>query len=323
VQSEILTNIKLLFSALRGKAPLRDEDTATQDSFRKKYRYFQELIESNSELLKIVTDMEVKLRGEQVYGMSYIRAQTARAVFHALRMAGSYESLSGHENPHLREKVEEIQANITQELQSRKGAEGQALVLPYTEISRDMVDAVGGKSANLGEIRNKVGLPIPRGFAITTRTLQEFFNHAGLWAEIKRIKLGIVPDAPGPLDQASEEIQCVILTAPMPAALEQEVVVTRCDECMTGEHGIVVHGLLHGDGAQRVKSLRKCGSESLWHVLHNDNARAVSRHGHKEILEGLCATRGCPHGHNLLCSLENSGPPRFGHDDIRTQLGLN
>lgn len=223
MQSEILTNIKLLFSALRGKAPLRDEDTATQDSFRKKYRYFQELLESNSELLKIVTDMEVKLRGEQVYGMSYIRAQTARAVFHALRMAGSFENLSGHKNAKLREKVEEIQSFIQSELESRREVYGYAQILRYSEISREMVDAVGGKSANLGEILNRVGLPVPRGFAITTTAFQEFFAHAGLWSEIKRIKLGIVPDAPGSLDQASEEIQRAILTAPMTPSLEQAI----------------------------------------------------------------------------------------------------
>ena len=234
MQSEILTNIKLLFSALRGKAPLRDEDTATQDSFRKKYKYFQELIESNSELLKIVTDMEVKLRGEQVYGMSYIRAQTARAVFHALRIAGSFENLSGHKNAKLREKVEEIQSFIQAELESRKEVYGYAQILRYSEISREMVDAVGGKSANLGEILNRVGLPVPRGFAITTTAFQEFFAHAGLWSEIKRIKLGIVPDAPGSLDQASEEIQRAILTAPMTPSLEQGILAAHdqlAEEC--------------------------------------------------------------------------------------------
>lgn len=223
LQSEILSNLKELFRTLCGRSGPSQEDTATQELFRLKYKHFQELLESNSELLKIVTDMEVKLRGEQVFGMSFIRAQATRAVFHALRMAGSYESLSGQDNFRLREKVEEIQESITQELLSRKGGEGKALVLPYTEITRNMVDAVGGKSANLGEILNKVGLPIPRGFAITTRALQDFFDHAGLWAEIKRIKLGIVSDAPGSLEPVSEEIQRVILTAPMPSALEQEI----------------------------------------------------------------------------------------------------
>ncbi len=223
VQSEILTNLRKLLSTLVGKADTRQEDEVVQEEFRRKYKHFQELLESNAELLKIVTDMELKLRGEQVFGMSYIRAQATRAVFHALRMAGSFENLSGKQDPRLREKVEEIQVGIKEDLESRKEMLGQALVLPYTEISRNMVDAVGGKSANLGEILNRVGLPVPRGFAITTRAFQEFFDHGGLWAEIKRIKLGIVHDAPGSMDEASEEIQRAILTAPMPPSLEQAI----------------------------------------------------------------------------------------------------
>jgi pyruvate,water dikinase len=223
VQSEIWTNLKGLFQALRGRSEERLEDKAVQDVFRHKYKYFQELLDSNAELLKIVSDMELKLRGEQVFGMSYIRAQAARAVFHALRMAGSFENLSGVQNPRLRDKVEEIQASIKDELESRKESEAQELVLPYSKVTREMVDAVGGKSANLGEILNRVGLPVPRGFAITTRAFQEFFDQAGLWEEIKRIKLGIVPDAPGSVDQASEDIQRAILSAPMPPDLEREI----------------------------------------------------------------------------------------------------
>ncbi|MBI5520044.1 MAG: hypothetical protein HY916_08280 [Desulfovibrio sp.] len=223
MQSEILTNIKKLFCTLCGKRLGSCENEHIQEEFRRKYRHFQELLESNSELLKIVTDMEVKLRGEQVYGMSYIRAQATRAVFHALRMAASFESLSGKPNARLRDKVNEIQAQIKEDLESRKEYHFPEHVLPYARITRDMVDAVGGKSANLGEILNRVGLPVPRGFAITTSAFQDFFVHAGIWAEIKRIKLGIVPDAPDSLEMASEEIQRAILTAPMPPALEQEI----------------------------------------------------------------------------------------------------
>lgn len=234
VQSEILTNIKKLFCVLCGRKAATLEDEAVQEEFRRKYKYFQELLESNSELLKIVTDMEMKLRGEQLFGMSYIRAQATRAVFHALRMAGSFENLSGKQNPRLREKVNEIQESIKADLESRKGFHFAQHVLFYTAVNRDMVDAVGGKSANLGEILNRVGLPVPRGFAITTSAFQDFFAEAGLWAEIKRIKLGIIPDAPDSLEQASEEIQRAIITAPMTPALEQELLAAHAqlaEEC--------------------------------------------------------------------------------------------
>jgi len=222
--SEILESLGKLFRFLFAKAPASADDLAMQEHFRKKYKHFQELLESNAELLKIVSDMEIKLQGHQLFGMSYVRTQATRAVFHALRLAGSFESLSGKPNPNLRAKVEEISERIKAELESRKDTLDQERILEYSRVTREMVDAVGGKSANLGEVRNRVGLPVPRGFAITTSAFRHFFGQAGLWDEIKRIKLAIVPDDPASLDEASEDIQRAILTAPLPADLEQEIV---------------------------------------------------------------------------------------------------
>jgi pyruvate, water dikinase len=223
MKSEIMENLGKLFRTLFAKAPASADDLAMQDMFRKKYRHFQELLESNAELLKIVSDMELKLQGGQLFGMSYVRSQATRAVFHALRLAGSFESLSGKPNPNLRAKVEEIQERIKAELESRTDFLAQERILEYARVTREMVDAVGGKSANLGEVKNRVGLPVPRGFAITTSAFRHFFGQAGLWDEIKRIKLGIVLDAPNSLEEASEDIQRSILSAPMPADLEREI----------------------------------------------------------------------------------------------------
>ena len=243
MESEILTNLGKLFRAVFGKRRAGADDLAMQEAFRKKYKHFQEVLESNAELLKIVSDMEFKLQGDVTFGMSYVRTQATRAVFHALRMAGSFESLSGKPNPGLRAKVEEIQERIKAELESRKEAEQGDRILPYAEVTREMVDAVGGKSANLGEVRNRVGLPVPRGFAITTSAFRHFFGQAGLWEEIKRIKLAIVPEVQGSLEEASEEIQRAILNAAMPPDLEREIVSAHADlarECGVGPDGLRV-----------------------------------------------------------------------------------
>ena len=223
MQSEILENLKKLFHFLFRKASTSADDLAMQEHFRKKYKHFQELLESNAELLKIVSDLELKLQGGQLFGMSYVRTQATRAVFHALRLAGSFENLAGKPNPNLRAKVDEIQERIKAELESRKDTLAQERVLEYSQVTRDLVDAVGGKSANLGEVKNRVGLPVPRGFAITTSAFRHLFGQAGLWDEIKRIKLCIIPEAEDSLEQASEDIQRAILAAPMPADLEQEL----------------------------------------------------------------------------------------------------
>ena len=48
------------------------ERTRLMEAFRVKYGSFKTLIESNSELLKIIADIEAKLRGQTVFGISFI-----------------------------------------------------------------------------------------------------------------------------------------------------------------------------------------------------------------------------------------------------------
>ena len=69
--------------------------------FRFRYGCFKDLLASNTELLKIISDLEEKLRGLEVFGMSYVRSQASRAVFHAYRMVKSLDDLSGHRYPRL------------------------------------------------------------------------------------------------------------------------------------------------------------------------------------------------------------------------------
>jgi len=61
-------------------------------------------------------------------------------------------------------------------------------VYDFTEGNKDMRALLGGKGANLAEMTN-LGLTIPHGFTITTKTCEEFFEAGGkfpegLWEEI-------------------------------------------------------------------------------------------------------------------------------------------
>ena len=76
--------------------PSRDEVAA---AFRFRYACFKDLLDSNSQLLNLMADLEEKLQGRQVFGMAYVRSQTARAAFHAFRMIKSLDVLSGHKYP--------------------------------------------------------------------------------------------------------------------------------------------------------------------------------------------------------------------------------
>ncbi|MDP3181309.1 MAG: PEP/pyruvate-binding domain-containing protein [Desulfobaccales bacterium] len=201
--------------------PARDEIAA---AFRFRYVCFKDLLDSNTQVLNIITDLEGKLEGRQVFGMSYVRSQSARAAFHAFRMIKSLDVLSGHKYPLLYEVLDRINARIKEPLGEKKELPVTDLILPYSRITKEMVDWVGGKSAHLGEVLNSVHLPIPAGFAITTHAFEAFLAHNDLRDEINKRKMALDPQVPQTLAQVSEEIQQLINGAQLPPALKEAII---------------------------------------------------------------------------------------------------
>ncbi len=219
VLEKVLNKIK----GLRSGHLSADKDKVSR-LFRFRYASFKDLLSSNSELLNIITNFEEKLRGQQVFGMSTIRTQATRAVFHALRMVKSLEDLSGHKYPRLLDVVDNINTVIKGELGKRKELPVFEWVLPYSGVTRDMVDWVGGKNANLGELVNRARIPAPEGFAITTRAYGFFLEHNDLVDEINRNRRDLNPEDPNTIDAVSEKIQRLIISARVPEELSKSIV---------------------------------------------------------------------------------------------------
>jgi len=213
----ILGNLKKLFRSVLRLEPAQEDIGAV---FRFKYGLFKELLTSNTQLLDTITDLEQKLEGHQLFGMSYVRSSATRAVFHAFRMVKSLDVLSGHQYPMLYPVLEDIHQKIRAELEQRKEITAPALVLSYSDITKEMTDWVGGKSAHLGEMQNRLHLPIPQGFAITTSAYEAFLAHNELVEEINKRKLAIDIDDFDTIRSASEEIQEMITSARVPPDLE-------------------------------------------------------------------------------------------------------
>lgn len=209
------------------------EETAT--IFRNKYNEFQSLLESNTELLKIFSEMDVMLEGREVFGMAFIRSRTSRAIFHAIRMIKSFERLSGRPQPVLLALVERLSAEIKTVIEGRVNPHRGKPVVGLADVTAEMVDQVGGKCANLGEVANRVGLPVPGGFCVTTAAFRDFFTAAGLTETIASIRLGIAPDDPASMAAAAEDIQAAILRAPLPDALAAAI--TAAAEAGAGDDG--------------------------------------------------------------------------------------
>ena len=205
--------------------------------FRFKYSCFKMLLDSNTEFLKVISDIEEKLQGQQVFGMSYVRSRAAQAVFHTFRMVKNLDDLSGHRYSLLFDVLEKINLSIKEVLGKRKEIPQTELILPYRQINAEMVDWVGGKNANLGEIFNRVGLSIPGGFAVTTRAFESFLAYNELFDEISRKKMEIIPDNPETINAISKDIQQLIVSAYLPPELEKAILLAYAKLAEAGGDG--------------------------------------------------------------------------------------
>ncbi len=203
--------------------------------FRRKYDSFRTLLESNSELLAVIGDMEEKLQGRHVFGIAQIRSQATRIMFHAGRMIKSLETLSGRSYPVLTRLLENISGAVKDELDRKSASLPPDYVLPFSRIDAGMAVFVGGKSANLGEIANGVGLPIPKGFAVTAAAFHRFLEANDLTDDIRAEKLKLDPSAPETILASSRTIQEMIRRATVPDDVA-EAILTAVDQ-MAADRG--------------------------------------------------------------------------------------
>jgi len=92
----------------------------------------------------------------------------------------------------------------------------------FSEIGKDDVKQVGGKSANLGEMYN-IGMPVPPGFTTTAEAYLYFLEKTGLGDKIYGILNKIDVENTTELESAARKIQEMIISAELPEEMEKEI----------------------------------------------------------------------------------------------------
>jgi pyruvate,water dikinase len=221
----ILGNLRQFFKDVRAcKGSDSPGNTNEMNAlFRFKYAQFKELLVANSELLSALSDMDEKLKGEQVFGISYINNQIKKSLKYAFQMVKCLNVMSSAKHRELYAALEQINNHIQEIANERKADQACNAVMPYEDISLMDADWVGGKNANLGEIRNHLNIPVPEGFAITTQAFHTFFEYNDLKEEIIKQKNLIYVNELDLLNSLSAETLELVKAKPLPAALEEEI----------------------------------------------------------------------------------------------------
>ncbi|MEM4230242.1 MAG: phosphoenolpyruvate synthase, partial [Thermoproteota archaeon] len=97
-------------------------------------------------------------------------------------------------------------------------------VLWFNEIGIEDVPLVGGKSASLGEMLRKTGVPVPNGFATTAEAYRYFIKYNNLEKKIADILSELKdPNDTKTLQSVGARIRKTIVEAKMPPEIEEEI----------------------------------------------------------------------------------------------------
>lgn len=114
-----------------------------------------------------------------------MRKEARRAIFQCERMADCLNDIAAQRHAELGVVVDRISERIVRELEQHARGDVTSLTLPLSEVDASMAYSVGGKNANLGELRNMLDMPVPPGFAVTIRASALFLRHEDLMRRIR------------------------------------------------------------------------------------------------------------------------------------------
>jgi len=106
------------------------------------------------------------------------------------------------------------------------------------DVDAGDVESVGGKGASLGELAS-AGLPVPPAFVVTAGTYRRFIEEAGIADELFEA-VDVDVDDTEELAEAEERARELILDAPFPESLREEILDAYGDLCEDGEAFVAV-----------------------------------------------------------------------------------
>lgn len=196
---------------------------ALRTTFQRRYHNFKLLLNANSKALEIMAELEEARSGNKPFGMFFVNARCTAACVNVFRAVELLNELAPEKYSALYESFRTIESKIGEIIRfARRTTGSEPRIIPLASLDITQSNLAGNKLANLGEIHKRLGLPVPNGFAISSRAFQEFLG-GDLQVEIDRLMQSSSPEDMDQVFLLSARIQKQIREAEVPAGLEKEI----------------------------------------------------------------------------------------------------
>jgi pyruvate, water dikinase len=182
---------------------------------------FRKLLSANNSFLETITDLEQKMLDQGFVDRTYVQRRALRSMADIHTMVETLNVISNGRYPVLRERLESIGADLSKNLEDPGRAASLDSVMDLSRINRSHSDLAGGKVANLGEIRNVLGLPTPDGFVVTTEGFRKLLDEGGIrsWIQDKDMEILSNED----VEKVSQAIQEQVMEVLLPPELAEGI----------------------------------------------------------------------------------------------------
>jgi len=200
-----------------------EKDSPQKAAFQSKYRHFQNLLAGNNRALEIITDLEQLCYGPKPFTREDFVRRAESLISRVYDISEDLNALSSGCYPELFDIVEQMGVSVLQELVARKAVEKTNFTMSLQYLSLEHASEVGGKAASIGEICNRVHLPVPLGFAVTAYAYHTFMQSNRIYEASQKVLSGLDIDDTDRLMKCSAQIQSLIREAAVPADLEAAI----------------------------------------------------------------------------------------------------
>jgi pyruvate,water dikinase len=196
---------------------------------RAKYASFRKLLAANNEILEAMADIESAIAGGGGMTMAELRAASEAIRERARLMVEDLNVIADGRYGALLAIVDRIAEGIEAAMKTVRGTPITAACLPIESVNASLADVVGGKTANLGEVRNAVGLPVPAGFAVTAFAYRAFVEGTGLQSRLTELWNAIDWDDLRAVSRAAEAMQALVVGAEIPQDVKESITLAAHD----------------------------------------------------------------------------------------------
>ena len=183
---------------------------------RSRLQRFRHLLAMNNRVLELIGDVEAKLSGEFLFDSHYLDSVETELSGALTAVVDDLAGVSGRRWPELNAALDRVLASLKASCDPERAILQAPLTLPLDDVGTEDAAVVGEKMARLGEIRNRLCLPVPDGFVITLRASRLLLATEPIAARLRRL------DSEGAAASDSD-VESLVAAAPVPVEVAHAI----------------------------------------------------------------------------------------------------